>query len=139
MRIKHFRLSVQSLAPGIPLFFLLFAGCGRAANEFPVMPPATNPMARDYIGFGVVTVSFAHVLSEHGASGVSLGSLRRGTVVRVIERTHIVNQGRTETWVLAESDYGEPGAISRGWLPEASLDIFNSEGRANTASRNMIQ
>ena len=139
MRIKYYLRLVQSFPLLAVIILFLFAACNRSANELPVMPPSTNPLAREYIGFGVVTASFAHVLSEQGSAGVSQGSLRRGTVVRIQERTQIFNQGRSETWVLAESTQEESGTISRGWLPETSLDIFNSEGRANTASRNMIQ
>jgi len=140
MRIKNLHVNIQPFPLAISLLFFLFAGCDRSSNEPLVMPPATNPLAREYIGFGVINVSFAHILSEPGSAGVSQGNLRRGTVVRIAERRQIVNLGRSETWVLAESDYREgPGAVSNGWLPEASLEIFDSERRANTASRNMSQ
>ena len=103
------------------------------------MPPATHPLTRDYIGFGVVNVSFNHVLSEPGPTGVSQAYLRRGTVVRVIERRQINTRGGSESWVLAEGNYQGAGSVSRGWLQEATLEIFESERQANTASRSISQ
>jgi hypothetical protein len=140
MSVKYFSWRVQ-LCP--LLFFLicpaLFFGCNRSRDELPVMPPVTHPLTRDYIGFGVVNISFAHVLSEPGPTGVSQGHLRRGTVVRIIERRQMINRNSSELWVLAEGNYEGPGSISRGWLEEAVLDIYDSERRANTASRSMGQ
>ena len=140
MRLKHYIKPVQHIF----LFFLLFypgvfSGCRRSSEELPVMPPITHPLAREYIGFGVVNVSFAHVLSEPGPSGVSQGYLRRGTVMRVIERRQVTNRGSSQLWVLAEGNYQGSGTISSGWIEEAMLEIFNSERQANTASRSMGQ
>ena len=120
------------------------------------MPPATHPLSRDYIGFGVVNVSFTHLFIEPGAGGVSRGYLRRGTVVRIIERKQVVNTAasgadssaadNSKFWILAEGNYQstntEPrgaGAVSRGWIPESALDIFDSESRALTASKAITQ
>ena len=103
------------------------------------MPPATHPLTREYIGFGVVTISFAHLLSESDPDGVSQGYLRRGTVVRVIERTQITKAGNSESWVLVESNYSSSTGISRGWLQESSVEIYGSESQANTASKTMNQ
>jgi len=140
MRIKHYAGHLQLLF----LFCLLlcpifFLGCNRSSDELPVMPPATHPLTRDYIGFGVVNVSFNHVLSEPGPTGVSQAYLRRGTVVRVIERRQINTRGGSESWVLAEGNYQGAGSVSRGWLQEATLEIFESERQANTASRSISQ
>ena len=117
----------------------MFYGCNRSQNELPVVPPVTHPLTREYIGFGVVNISFAHALSEPGSAGVSQGYLRRGTVVRIIERRQVHYRGRQELWVFAESNHLGPSSISRGWLPERTLEIFDRESRAITASRNMGQ
>jgi len=101
------------------------------------MPPATHPLARQLIGYGVVNVSFTHLLSEPGPGGVSHGHLRRGTVVRIIERRQIITQGNSVSWVLAEGNYQPPVVPPRGWLQEATVEIFDRESRANTASRIM--
>ena len=109
------------------LLFSVFAGCRRSSEDLPVVPPATHPLARQYIGYGVVNVSFTHLLDEPGSGGVSRGYLRRGTVVCIIERRQIINRTNPESWVFAEG----------GWLVEAALDIYDNESRANTASKAM--
>jgi len=140
MRVNHSARHIQLYSRLLLLFCpIIFFACTRFSDTSPVMPPSTNPLARQYIGFGVVNVSFAHVLNEPGLEGISQGHLRRGTVVRIIERRQIINRGLAELWVLAEGNYQENTNISRGWLQETSLEIYNSERRANTASRRMIQ
>ena len=115
------------------------------------MPPATHPLARQYIGYGVVNVSFTHLLNEPGSGGLSRGYLRRGTVVRIIERRQLVNRGSHESWVLVEesretkasTEAVSPEAASpetrasQGWLNETTVEIFDNESRANTASKAM--
>jgi len=140
MRITHFICRFQYLLlPGLLFASLSFFSCNRASNDIPVLPPATHPLTRDYIGFGVVNVSFAHVLSEPGAAGVSQGYLRRGTVVRILERRQLNNRGSSELWILAEGNYLGNSSVSRGWLEEATLEIYDSERRAITASRGLSQ
>jgi hypothetical protein len=99
-------------------------------------------LAREYIGYGVVNVSFANLLSENDPKAVSQGYIRRGTVVRIIERTRNNNRGNFESCVLVESNYqtqSTSGAVSRGWLQESVLLIFDSESQAITASKTMSQ
>ena len=103
------------------------------------MPPATHPLARDYIGYGVVNVSFTNLLSENSPNAVSQGYIRKGTVVRIVERTQVNNKGKIESWILGESNYQSSGAVSRGWLQESALLVFDSESQANTASKTMSQ
>jgi len=137
MRLRYFIVTNQLL------FLLLLCGalasCNRGGEELPVIPPETHPLSREYIGFGVVNVSFTHLLDESDPDGVSLGYLRRGTVVRIIERRHVVSRGGEETWVFVEGNYQGSGSASSGWLPETALVIYDSESRANTASRTMSQ
>jgi hypothetical protein len=118
---------------------IALASCNRNTEELPVAPPATHPLSREYIGFGVVNVSFTHLLDGSSSTGVSLGYLRRGTVVRITERRHVVNLGNEETWVFVEGNYQGSGSVSSGWLPETALLIYDSESRANTASRTLSQ
>ena len=141
MRVRYFAVYYQLLFPLVfsGIFMIALASCRRGSEELPVLPPATHPLSREYIGFGVVNVSFTHLLDEGGAAGVSLGYLRRGTVVRIIERRHIVSRGSEETWVFVEGNYQGSGSVSNGWLPETALVIYDSESRANTASRTMSQ
>jgi hypothetical protein len=141
MRIKSFSTKIQLLY--LLLFAVVFTfSCNRSSEEQPVMPPATRPFAREYIGYGVVNVSFANLLSENSPNAVSQGYIRRGTIVRIIERTRINNRGKIESWVLGESNYqapSAPGGVSRGWLQESALLILDNESQANTASKTMSQ
>ena len=118
------------------LFISLFSACSRSSEELPVRPPVTHPLTREFIGFGVITASFAHLLNEPDPAGVSLGHLRRGTVVRIVERRPFVNRGIIESWVLVEGNY-DGDNVSRGWLQEISLDIYDNESQARTASRSI--
>ena len=140
MRVKHFLRNIQHY---ILLFLTLssisFFSCNRSQPELPVIPRVTHPLIREFIGFGVINQSFAHILSEPGSAGFSQGYLRRGTVVRINERQQINNSGRFELWVLVEANYHEPANVSQGWLEEAALVVFDRESRASTASRNMDQ
>ena len=120
-------------------FSIALASCNRNTEELPVAPPATHPLSREYIGFGVVNVSFTHLLDESSSAAVSLGYLRRGTVVRITERRHVVSGASEESWVFVEGNYQGSGSVSSGWLPETALLIYDSESRANTASRTLGQ
>ena len=101
------------------------------------MPASTHPLLREYVGYGVVNASFIHLLTEAGQEGVSQGYLRRGTVVRIIERRPVFNRGSSELWVYAVGNYRQPSESLRGWLRESTLIIFDNESRALTASRSM--
>ena len=138
MRINRFDTNIQHVIP-LALLMVFAFSCSRSAEEQPVMPPATHPLARDYIGYGVVNVSFTNLLSESGPNGVSQGYIRKGTIVRIIERAQIKNKGKIESWILGESNYQSSGDVSRGWLQESALLIFDSESQANTASKAMNQ
>ena len=134
MRVGFSGARDQAVCLIISLFFaLIFSACRRSAEEAPVMPPATPPLNREYIGFAVVNVSFAHLLNEPG--GISQGYLRRGTVVRILERR--IDRVNSESWVMAEGNYSGPVAVSRGWLQEAEVDVFENESQAITASKAM--
>ena len=117
----------------ILVFAVLFPGCRRSAEESMVVPPATHPLTRGYIGYAVVNVSFTHLLNEPG--GVSQAYLRRGTVVRILERR--IDRVNSEFWVLAEGNYQSSGELSRGWLQETTVVVFDHESQAITASKSM--
>ena len=134
MRLSFFSAFNQVLSTTVLLITVFFCiGCNRTSDEVPLTPPLSHPLSRDYIGYGVVTASFERLLNEPG-SEVDSGILRRGTVVRIIERRSEMNRGSLEIWVFVEGNY-EGENISRGWLREAILDVFDSESRAITASR----
>jgi hypothetical protein len=108
------------------LLVLLFCSCGGSRDN--IAPPVTSPLSRSLIGYGVVTISYINVVDEPNlAGGVSLGILRKGTVVPVLERRQINVRGKLESWILVEGYY-------RGWLREEVLEIFENEAQAKTAA-----
>jgi len=138
MRIWQFSTKFQLFC--LLLFATAFTfSCNRSSEEQPVLPPTTHPLAREYIGYGVVNVSFANLLNENDPKAVSQGYIRRGTILRIIERAQTNNNGKIESWVLGESNYQASGAVSRGWLQESALLIFDNESQAITASKTMSQ
>ncbi|MCL2879087.1 MAG: hypothetical protein FWF29_02465 [Treponema sp.] len=96
-----------------------------------VIPPETFPLSRQAIGYGVVNVSYIQLLKD-AAAGVSLGYLRRGDVVCVLERRVINTGNKTEDWVLADG-------IHRGWIRETGIDMYDNELQARTASEAMAK
>ena len=138
MRLRHFYIEFQLFC--LLLFATVFTfSCNRSSEEQPVLPPATHPLAREYIGYGVVNVSFANLLNENDPKAASQGYIRRGTILRIIERARTNNNGKVESWVLGEGNYQASGAVSRGWLQESSLLIFDNESQAINASKTMSQ
>ena len=87
---------------------------------------------RAYIGYGVINVSYTHTLDDPTEAGISSGYLRRGSVVRILERRVIRRGNSNELWVLAEGD--EPG-----WLREGVVDIYDNELQARTAAESMAR
>ena len=120
------------------LFPLLFFSCIRKSEEVPLIPPATNPLVREFIGYGVVNVSFLHVLDEPLDEGTSLGYLRRRSLVRIMERRPVRNRMAVESWVKIDADHsGTAGSGLQGWIQESSINVYTSEAQALTASQTM--
>jgi hypothetical protein len=91
------------------------------------------PLSRREIGYGVVSVSYTHIADEPGGGGLSLGYLRRGSVVRILER-RVPGGKAPETWVQVEN-----GGAGPGWLPESVISIYPTEAQARTASETLLQ
>jgi len=139
MRVKFSLRYGQVVSLLFSFFFVsVFSGCHRSTEELPVIPPVTYPLAREYIGYGVVNISFTYLLSEPSPGGASRGYLRRGTVVRIIERRPVTDRRTSESWVLVEGNYEGHGSLSRGWLRETTLEVYDNESQAQTASKAMI-
>jgi hypothetical protein len=123
----------------IPLFFAVFftlGACGGKAGEEPVVPPPTPPLSRPVIGYGVISVSYTHMMEEPEEGSASPGYLRRGSLIRILERRAVKGKNGAEFWVLTES-VSPPE--SRGWLRESVVDIYDNEFQANTAAGSMTQ
>jgi hypothetical protein len=123
VRVKRILRQVSFAA----FIFLSLAACRQNKEGKPVIPPLTFPLSQSYIGYGVINVSYTRVSAGTEESGASVGYLRQGSVVRIIERRLVKNEGKTETWVLVEGS-------AKGWLKESLMDIYGNESQAVTAS-----
>jgi hypothetical protein len=128
------------------LFLLLglFALCECTAkkDENSVVPPPTSPLSGVYVGFGVITASFTHVMAEPDENSSSLGYLRRGSLVRILKRQLVKTGDNFVSWVLTEENQGEPAVnepVVRGWLKEEVMEIYDSESRAKTAANQKFE
>ncbi|MDR2537426.1 MAG: hypothetical protein LBC46_03875 [Treponema sp.] len=121
------------LYSGQVILLLLLCSCTRSNEEAPVIPPLTNPLSSPVVGYGIVRVSYTNVVDEPNPNALSLGYLRQGSIVQVIERRSIANtQGLTESWVLVDGNY-------QGWLQEAVIDIYDNEAQAKTAAESLTK
>ncbi|MDR0562284.1 MAG: hypothetical protein LBG73_06305 [Spirochaetaceae bacterium] len=128
-----------SIYPSQVCGFVLFIGltffiqaCTKDSGEITIIPPPTHPLSRSVVGYGVIKVSFTRVLDNPNQTSASLGYLRRGSIVRVVERRSINREGTFESWVLVEG-------LFRGWLREEEreervVDIYDLEAQAGTAA-----
>lgn len=127
-----FLRQLATFAPCLVLTATLFASCVRSTPDYEIALPATPPLSRPVIGYGVINTNYTHVLDKQGSSGTSLGFLRKGSIVEVLERRPLVHGETSESWVLAKGDYA-------GWLREDELRIFPSRDQAQTAAKSMPQ
>ena len=114
------------------LFLLPLFACTGRKDEPPVIPPVTAPLSREYIGYGVITSSFTHISADPAENSASLGYLRRGALVRILRRQTIRTANNFISWVLIEGDWQEN--FVSGWLKEETMNIFENESQAKTAS-----
>jgi hypothetical protein len=109
-----------------------FVSCNRESREILIIPPVTPPLSRSVIGFGVISASYTHVVAEPNLAGLSLGYLRKGSIVEVQERRSVNHGGKPEPWVLVEGSY-------QGWLQEDVVLVYDNAARAHTAAGIMAQ
>jgi hypothetical protein len=103
---------------------ILFISCGSKKEEMPIIPPVTSPLSGDYIGFGVITASYTHLMAQPEENAASAGYLRRGTIVEIVRRI----SGASGDWVFV-------GVSPGGWLREDVMEIYDSEVKAKTAAQ----
>lgn len=101
---------------------LLLGACSRASEDLPLTPPSTPPLSRSVIGYGVVNNSYTHVQNDPASESVSLGYLRRGAVVEILERR--------KSWIRVNSVY-------KGWIKEEGVLFYRSKAQAGTASESL--
>jgi mannose-6-phosphate isomerase-like protein (cupin superfamily) len=99
-------------------------------NDDLIVPPSAPPLSRSVIGYGMLIDSYTHVLDQPKQNAVSLGYLREGTVVPVLERKLIEQNNKMESWVFVKGTY-------EGWLKEESITIYENEAQAATASQSL--
>jgi hypothetical protein len=75
----------------------------------------------------VVSSSYTQVLNEPSLESVSLGYLRRGAVVEILERRIINSRETPEPWIRVNNVY-------QGWIKEEGVQIYVNEAQAMTAS-----
>jgi hypothetical protein len=121
---------------GIHVLLLLLAllSCTRNSEaSTSVIPPPTNPLSNPVVGYGVVNVSYTHVVDQPSANALSLGYLRQGAVVRIVERRSVIHpRSGAESWVMVDGNF-------RGWLQEAVVNIYENEAQAKTAAISMTK
>jgi uncharacterized lipoprotein YajG len=131
VRVFIYQCQVRFMVMSILMVGILHA-CTKDSGEITITPPPTYPLSRSVIGYGVISVSYTHVVDAPDKGEISLGYLRRGSIVRILERRSVNNQGTMESWVLVEGNY-------RGWLRETVVDIYDLEAQAGTAAEVMSQ
>jgi hypothetical protein len=104
----------------------------KGTGEIVVMPPATPPLSRQSLGYAVISASYTHVVAEPNEGGLSLGYLRRGSIVEVLERRSLSRGEIAESWVFVAGAY-------RGWLRENVIQVYDNEERAKTAAELLAQ
>jgi hypothetical protein len=121
------------------LVLLLAAACTPRTGAETVLPPETPLFESGGIGYGVVNQSFANILGKPDTSSDVLGFIRKGGIVKIIERRASLKNGESsEIWVYVTAEVEEAGdrPVS-GWLREAGLDRYENLPRAQNASRLM--
>jgi hypothetical protein len=109
------------------IIVILFGSCRRSPETLSLAPPPSPPLSRSVIGYGVISSSYTQVLNEPSPESVSLGYLRRGALVEILER-RIINVRKTpEPWIRVNNVY-------RGWIKEEGVQIYPNEAQAMTAS-----
>jgi hypothetical protein len=117
----------MSSGQAVILMIFLICSCTRTAEDVSVTPPPTSLLSRQFIGYGVISSSYIHITGEPAADGVSLGYLRMGSIVRVLERRSVNTESGVESWVLVDD-------IHQGWLREDQIQVYDSEAQAKTAA-----
>jgi hypothetical protein len=75
----------------------------------------------------VISSSYVQALNEPSPESVSLGYLRRGAVVEILERRSINTRDKAESWIRISKDY-------QGWIKEEGVQIYIDKAQAMTAS-----
>jgi hypothetical protein len=116
----------------IAAFSGVLSSCKRFFPEDEIILPVTPPLSRSVIGYGVVNANYTRIMDKLGEGGNSIGFLRKGSIVEILERRPVIKDEKAETWVLASGSY-------TGWLKENEMHVYPSKAQALTASQNTLQ
>ncbi|MDR2516550.1 MAG: hypothetical protein LBC88_04115 [Spirochaetaceae bacterium] len=125
--VFSFRIGQAALTAAL----LLLSSCRRQTVPLPVIPPPTPPLSRPVIGYGVIRSTYTRVSAEPGEPGLSLGYLRQGSIVEVLERRSVARNERAESWVFVLPS-AEAGGL--GWIEETVISIYTNRSQAETAA-----
>lgn len=114
----------------IPLICATTVSCNKTSKSIEIVPPSAPPLSRTVIGYGILTNSYTHILNQPHPEAVSLGYLRKGSIVPVLERKMIEHNNKTESWVFVKGTY-------EGWLKEEAVVIYENEAQAKTAAESL--
>lgn len=114
----------------VMLMSIMLFSCDKS-RDVEIVPPSSPPLSRSVIGYGILLNSYTHIFDQPSINAVSLGYLREGALVSVLERRMIEQNNKTESWVFVKGTY-------EGWLKEESLLIYENEAQANTAAESLL-
>jgi hypothetical protein len=137
-RVGFCRSPRQGRCSCLYIILLVFLFSCSKKEEIQLIPPVTSPLSRAEIGFGVVNVSYTHVVDQPDTLGLSRGYVRRGSVVRSLERRAGSRPETRDPWVLVEGR-GDLRLDAPGWLPESAVDVYSTEAQARTAAESLLQ
>ncbi len=136
VRVQHTARRIVTCA--IALYAIsLYSSCNRQNPEFVIIPPSDHPLSRPVVGYGVIVPLYTNLSGEPEEDGGAHGYLRRGSVVRVLER-RLINRGTADApslpdvWVFVDGGY-------QGWLRAEEVAVYDYEEQADTASKKMVQ
>jgi hypothetical protein len=125
----------------VTLTMVFFAASCKPKLSFETLQPPETPLfVKEGVGYGVVNVSFAHVLEKPNPVSASTGLIRKGSIVTVIERRAVPSAEdpaiRLWAFVEARGKEGDPSGSKpvAGWLSGESLDLYENLAKAETAS-----
>jgi hypothetical protein len=112
---------------------LTLTSCTPKNNEIVLLPPATFPLSRPTIAYGVVNTNYTHLLESSDVLSGSSGFLRRGDIVRILERKLVRKGEGGDYWDLCENL--NDGRM--GWMRQDALQIYERLEMAETAGREL--
>ncbi|MDR2481447.1 MAG: hypothetical protein LBD07_04030 [Spirochaetaceae bacterium] len=100
--------------------------CNKKPQDMIILAP-TPPLSRSVIGYGLITSGYSRLYDMRGEDKKSIGLLRKGSVVEIIERWPVIQENKTESWLFVRGTYS-------GWIREKELEVYDTLIQAQTAS-----